>query len=58
MAVDPDRVVAVPVSRNPNIIIASGPITGAVEVIGLIADADTDRERIRDAAYAKQYCKN
>ena len=42
MAVDPDRVKAVPVSMNKAVMNSTRPVSGTVEIIRLITDADAD----------------
>ena len=56
VSVNPDAVAvtpSVPMSRDPNVINSTVPISRTMDVIGLIAHTDVDRNRIRDAAYAK-----
>ncbi len=47
MTVDPDRVIAIPMPRNPAPVSSTSPIARAMDVIRLIADSDTDPDCIR-----------
>jgi len=56
VSVNPDAVAmtpSVPMSRDPNVINSTVPVARTMDIIGLVADSDADRDRVRDAAYAK-----
>ena len=57
MAVDPNAVMMTPspMARQPHIISGSDPVTGSVDVIGLIVDVYIDRDRARDSAQSEHY---
>jgi len=60
MTVDPDRVIAIPMPRNPAPVSSTSPIARAMDVIRPIADVDADTDRIGGrgkAARAKQSSK-
>src|SRR5947209_14792843 len=57
MAVDPHRVMAVPMSRHPNVINSTVPVSRAMDVIWLVVEANADRDRVGDAADAEDDCK-